>query len=189
MDGVKRVVGAIFDFLQSIVVIMAIMVMIYLFIISPQEINGQSMYPTFHNGEYILTNKIIYKFRDPKRGDIVVFKSPKNKEIDYIKRIIALPGETVRLDGNTFYVNGTPVSEPYIPAGTFIFGGSYLQEGQEVIVPNDKYFVVGDNRPHSADSREFGPIDEIDFIGMAFMRYWPFDKFWMVEHPIYSQDQ
>lgn len=185
----KRVIGAIFDFLQSIVVIMAIMVMIYLFIISPQEINGQSMFPNFKNGEYILTNKVIYKFREPKRGDVVVFKSPKNKEIDYIKRIIALPGETVRLENNTFYVNGTQIEEPYIPEGTFVFGGSFLQEGQEALVPGGRYFVVGDNRPHSADSREFGPVPIEDFIGMAFLRYWPFDEFTILPHPEYLIDQ
>jgi len=97
MDLIKRVVGAIFDFLQGIVVILAIMVMIYLFIMSPQEINGASMEPNFHNGEYILTNKIEYKLKNPARGDVVIFKSPSNKEIDYIKRIIGLPGDTVSL--------------------------------------------------------------------------------------------
>ncbi len=186
MDGVKRIVAAIFDFLQSIVVVMAVMVMLYLFIISPQEINGQSMDPFFHNGEYILTNKVIYKFRDPQRGDIVIFKSPKNKEIDYIKRIIGLPGERVRLHENAFYVNDQIVEEPYIPTDTPIYGGSFLQEDMEIIVPEGKYFVVGDNRPHSADSREFGPIGKEDFIGMAFLRYWPFARAEILPHPTYS---
>src|SRR3990170_5994866 len=116
MDLIKRFVGAVFDFLQGIVVILAILVMVYLFVMSPQEINGASMEPNFHNAEYILTNKILYKFRDPRRGDVVIFKSPKNKEVDYIKRIIGLPGETVRLENNTFYVNGQKVEEPYLPS-------------------------------------------------------------------------
>src|SRR4030043_577383 len=106
MNLIKRAFGAVFDFLQGIVVILAIMVMIYLFIMAPQEINGQSMDPTFHNGEYILTNKVEYKFTDPKRGDVVIFKSPRNKEIDYIKRVIALPGETIRLSANNYFING-----------------------------------------------------------------------------------
>jgi signal peptidase I len=186
MDTAKKILNTIFDFLQSIVVVLAIMVMIYLFIISPQEINGQSMDPFFHNGEYILTNKVVYKMRTPIRGDIVVFKSPRNKEIDYIKRVIGLPGETVSLKDSVFYVNGQKVEEPYIPEGTTIFGGSYLQEGGEITVPEGTYFVVGDNRPHSSDSREFGPIPLEDFIGMAFLRYWPFTRAEILPHPTYD---
>lgn len=186
MDLIKRWVAAFFDFLQSIVVVLAILVMIYLFVVSPQEINGASMEPNFQNGEYILTNKLLYKFREPERGDVVIFKSPRNKEIDYIKRIIGLPGDTVQLANNTFFVNGQKVEEPYLSPGIAVFGGSYLQEGQEIIVPPGTYFVAGDNRPHSSDSREFGPVPLEDFIGAAFLRYWPFDRAGVLPHPTYE---
>jgi signal peptidase I len=186
MDLIKRVVGAIFDFLQGIVVVLAVLVMVYLFIMSPQEINGASMEPNFHNGEFILTNKVLYKFRDPKRGDVIIFKSPRNKEVDYIKRIIGLPGETVKLENNTFYINGQKVEEPYLPAGIVVFGGSFLQEGSEIVVPPGQYFVSGDNRPHSSDSREFGTIAKEDFIGAAFFRYWPFSQLGIIPHPTYN---
>lgn len=188
MNLVKRAVGAVFDFLQGIVVVLAIMVMIYLFITSPQEINGASMEPNFHNGEYILTNKIEYKLKDPSRGDVVVFKSPRNKEIDYIKRVIGLPGDTVSLQNNALYVNNEKVEEPYLAADVVIFGGSYLREGEEIVVPEGMYFVVGDNRPHSSDSREFGPVPKEDFIGKAFLRYWPFSEFMVIANPVYSLD-
>lgn len=186
MEGIKRFIAGVFDFLQGIVVVLAVLVMIYLFIVSPQEINGASMEPNFHNGEYILTNKILYKFREPERGDVVIFKSPRNKEIDYIKRIIGLPGEAVMLKGNALYVNNQPVMEPYLEPGVTIFGGSFLQEGKTVVVPDGTYFVVGDNRPHSSDSREFGPIAKEDFIGVAFLRYFPFDRAGVLPHPTYS---
>lgn len=186
MDTIKRAVAAIFDFLQGIVVVLAIMVMIYLFIMSPQEINGASMEPNFHNGEYILTNKVVYKMKEPTRGDVVIFKSPRNKEVDYIKRIIGLPGDTVGLKNNKLYVNGQPVEEPYLAPDVTIFGGSYLQEGQEITVPEGLYFVAGDNRPHSSDSREFGPISKDDIIGQAFLRYWPFSLFGFIPHPSYD---
>jgi signal peptidase I len=186
MDAIKRAVGAIFDFLQGIVVILAVLVMVYLFIMSPQEINGASMEPNFHNAEYILTNKVLYKFREPKRGDVVIFKSPKNKEVDYIKRIIGLPGETVKLQNNTFYVNGQKVEEPYLPADIVVFGGSFLREGEEIVVPPGQYFVAGDNRPHSSDSREFGTIAKEDFIGAAFLRYWPISQMGTLPHPTYN---
>lgn len=186
MEAIKRAIAAFFDFLQGIVVVMAIMVMIYLFIMSPQEINGASMEPSFHNGEYILTNKIEYKLHDPERGDVVIFKSPRNKDIDYIKRIIAKPGERILLKNNAFYVNGQKVDEPYLAPDVYIFAGNFLQENQQVTVPAGKYFVSGDNRPHSSDSREFGPIAKEDFIGKAILRYWPFSMFGMINRPVYS---
>lgn len=184
--NIKKIIGAIFDFLQGIVVVLALLVMVYLFIMSPQEINGASMEPNFHNGEYILTNKVLYKFRQPVRGDIVIFKSPMNKEIDYIKRIIGLPGDTVSLKNNAIYVNGQKVEEPYLAPDVVIFGGSYLQEGQSVVVPPGSYFVLGDNRPHSSDSREFGPIALEDFIGVAILRYWPFSRMGLLPRPTYN---
>lgn len=186
MEFVKRAVAAIFNFLQSIVMILAVMVMIYLFIMSPQEIKGASMEPSFFNGEYILTNKVLYKIKNPIRGDVVIFKSPKNPEIDYIKRILGLPGDTVLLSQNTIYVNGNPVAEPYLAPETPIFGGSFLQENVEIVVPEGQYFVMGDNRPHSADSREFGPVPLEDFIGKAFLRYWPFSEFGLIPQPNYA---
>jgi signal peptidase I len=185
MGGIKRAVAAFFDFLQGIVVVLAILVMVYLFIMSPQEINGASMEPNFHNGEYILTNKILYKFRDPIRGDVVIFKSPMNKEIDYIKRVIGLPGDTVSLRDNSLWVNGEKVAEPYLAPDTPIFGGSFLGDGKSIVVPPGTYFVCGDNRPHSSDSREFGPIAKEDFIGVAIFRYFPFSQMGAITRPTY----
>lgn len=179
----KRIIGAVFDFLQSIVVIMAIMVMVYLFVMSPQEISGESMFPTFENGEYILTNKIEYKISEPKHGDVVVFKSPSNKDIDFIKRIIAVPGDRVKVINGKYYVNDKLVTENYLPAGLYTFAGSFLRENTEIVVPPGKYFVSGDNRPHSLDSREFGTIPKEDIIGKAMLRYWPFDRAGLIKNP------
>jgi signal peptidase I len=180
MEFIKRALAAFFDFLQGIVIILALMVMVYLFIMSPQEISGSSMVPTFLNAEYILTNKVEYKFHLPKRGDVVVFKSPKNKDVDYIKRVIGLPGETVKLENGKFYVNGNIVEEPYLDPELYTSGEGFLTEGDETVVPPNYYFVAGDNRPHSMDSRDFGPIPLDDFIGKALLRYFPFDRFWIV---------
>jgi signal peptidase I len=186
MDGIKRAIASVFDFLQGIVVVLALLVMVYLFIMAPQEINGASMEPNFHNGEYILTNKILYKFRDPIRGDVVIFKSPMNKEIDYIKRVIGLPGDTVALHDNSLWVNGQKVDEPYLSPDTKIFGESYLSEGKTITVPPGTYFVCGDNRTRSSDSREFGPIAKEDFIGVAIFRYFPFSQMGPINRPAYN---
>ena len=186
MDSIKRGIAAIFDFLQGIVVFLAIIVMIYLFLFSPQEINGQSMEPTFFNAELIITNKFIYKMTPPIRGDVVIFKSPKNKDIDYIKRVIGLPGDRVKLVENTYYVNSVKLDEPYLRENTPISGGSFLREGDEITVPEGKYFVSGDNRPHSSDSREFGTIPLEDFIGKGILLYWPANKFSPITTPKYA---
>jgi len=186
MEGIKRAVAAVFDFLQGIVVFLAIIVMIYLFILSPQEISGQSMEPTFFNAELIITNKFIYKIDPPKRGDVIVFKSPKNKEIDYIKRVIGLPGDKVELENGQYSVNDIKIEEPYLRPDTMTSGGSFLREGDEITVPEGEYFVSGDNRPHSSDSREFGTIPLQDFIGKGILLYWPISKLSPIKRPSYA---
>lgn len=186
MGGIKRAVAAFFDFLQGIVVVLALLVMVYLFIMSPQEINGESMEPNFHNGEFILTNKVLYKFRQPERGDVVIFKSPPDPTIDYIKRIIGLPGDTVTVQNNAMYVNGQKVVEPYLAPDTPIFGGTFLAEGQSIVLTPDTYFMMGDNRAHSSDSRDFGPVNESAFIGTAVFRYWPLSALGPIPHPTYT---
>jgi len=185
MKFLQRAIAAVFDFLQGIVAIAAVLVMIYLFIMSPQEVSGHSMEPNFQNGDYILTNKIIYKIVDPERGDIVIFKSPANPDIDYIKRIIGLPGETLELRDQHFYINGDKLVEPY-PYNKPVYGGSYLHEGEIVEIPAGVYFVSGDNRPGSSDSREFGLVAKEDFIGQALLRYWPVNSAGMISNPAYD---
>lgn len=173
---VKSVVNFFFDFLETIVVALSIFVVIYLFILQPHEIKGSSMEPNFHNNEYILTDKISYRFKDPQRGNIIVFKAPKNPDIDYIKRIIGLPGESVKIEKGDVYVNDQKLKEQYIHDKSLLFPGSFMQEGVSVTVPPGEYFVMGDNRPHSSDSREFGPIPKNSIIGKAFVRYWPLNE-------------
>lgn len=186
MEAIKNAIAKFFDFLQGIVVFLAIIVMVYLFLFSPQEINGASMEPSFFNTELIITNKFIYKISPPKRGDVVIFKSPKNKDIDYIKRVIGLPGDRVKLVNSTFYINGVKLEEPYLRPNTETAGGSFLHEGEETIVPEGEYFVCGDNRPHSSDSREFGPIPVADFIGKGIILYWPVSRFSTIANPQYT---
>jgi len=186
MNVIKRGIAAIFDFLQGIVVFLAVIVMVYLFLFSPQEINGASMEPSFFNAELIITNKFIYKVTPPVRGDVVIFKSPRNKDIDYIKRVIGVPGDRVKLSNNAYYINDIKLDEPYLRPDTQISGGSYLHEGVEITVPEGYYFVSGDNRPHSSDSREFGPIPLEDFIGKGILLYWPANRFSRIVNPTYG---
>ncbi len=144
------------------------------------------MEPNFHDGEYILTNKYEYRFADPKRGDVIVFKSPQNPDVDYIKRIIGLPGETIKLVSNHYFINGTQLDEPYLSPTLYTYNGSYLKEGVEIVIPPNHFFVSGDNRPRSSDSREWGPIDRSAIIGRSQLRYWPFDDFGVIPQVTYA---
>lgn len=169
----RKLINMFFDFLETIVVALSIFVVVYLFLVQPHEVKGSSMEPNFQNNEYILTDKISYRFTKPHRGDVVIFKSPKNPDIDYIKRVIALPGEQVKVESGAVYVNNKKLPEKYLKDETNLFPGSFVQEGVNITVGEGDLFVLGDNRPHSSDSREFGPIPEKSIIGRAFIRYWP----------------
>lgn len=170
---IKRFVNFILDFLETIVVALSIFVVIYLFLMQPHEIKGSSMEPIFHDKEYILTDKISYRLHTPVRGDVVIFKAPVNPDVDYIKRVIGLPGDKVKVQSGAVYVNGEKLKEEYLKDQTFLFPGSFLTEGVEITVPPENLFVMGDNRPHSSDSRQFGPIVINSVVGRAFFRYWP----------------
>lgn len=121
--------------------------------------------------------------RTPHRGDIVVFHSPKNNDIEFIKRIIGLPGDTILIEDSELYVNGKHIPEYYIAAKTTLVPGSFAQNGAPIIIHEDQYFVMGDNRPRSSDSREFGTIEKKSIVGQVFYRYFPTDKIGPMENP------
>lgn len=170
--------GFILEFVQSIVLALSVFVLLYLFVVQPNEVNGSSMVPNFHDKERILTDKLSYQFGEPKRGDVVVFKAPASEpcsenECEYIKRIIGLPGDRVMVSGSQVYLNGALLDQSFLPADFVTDPGEFCQEGVEVTVPESSYLVFGDNRSHSRDGREFGPINRKLILGKAFFRYWP----------------
>lgn len=184
----RNVVNFFLDFLETIVVALSIFVVIYLFIVQPHEVKGNSMEPNFHNNEYILTDKISYRFRQPQRGEVIIFKAPRNQEVDYIKRVIALPGDRIKVEKGFVYVNGEKLGEPYLKDTTSLFPGSFMQEGVEILVGEDEVMAFGDNRPHSSDSREFGPVPQNLIIGRAIIRYWPLPAFGLIPSISYELD-
>ena len=171
------------DILETIVFVGSLFIVIYLFILQPNQVRGDSMLPSFVSGDYILTSKITYKLRTPQRGDIIVFKSPGNKDIDYIKRVIGLPGDTIRISNDEVYVNNNRIQEDYISAKTNVWDGGFIKENEPITVPSNQLFVMGDNRPRSSDSREFGTISIDDIIGFVFYRYLPTDKMGPIVNP------
>lgn len=170
--------GFILEFVQSIVLALSVFVLIYLFVAQPNEVKGNSMLPNFVSGEYLLTDKISYQFGEPQVGDVVVFKAPATEpcsaeECEYIKRIRALGSDRVMVSGGKLYVNGKIVDETFLPPDYLTEPGSYLQEGVEKIIPEGEFLCLGDNRSHSRDGREFGPIKRSLIVGRAFFKYWP----------------
>jgi len=166
------------DFIQSIVLALAVFVILYLFVAQPNEVKGSSMVPNFVDKEFLLTEKISYYFNDPQRGDVVIFKAPSTEpcaaeECEYIKRVIGIPGDRVMVKEGKVYLNGKLLEQDFLPDGLITNEGQYSQEGIEVIVPEDKYLCFGDNRNHSRDGREFGPISKDLIVGKAFFKYWP----------------
>lgn len=187
MTKVLRAFGAFLaDVLEVVVLASAIFVILYLFVAQPHEVSGNSMLDNFHDGEYVLTDKVTYRFREPERGDVVIFKYPKQPELDYIKRIVGLPGDEVMLQGDQVFVynaehpEGVKLEEDFLRPGVVTEEGSYLLEGQKVKVREGEYLVLGDNRPQSSDSRDWGPVPEDLLIGRAWLRYWPPNKFSLI---------
>lgn len=186
MTLIKKIIDFVMDILETIAFVGSLFIVMYLFIMQPHQVKGASMEDTFHNGDYILTGKIAYKFGKPKRGDVVVFKSPRNPDIDYIKRVIGIGGDRIMIGNGEVYLNGVLLKENYITAKTTLMEGGFIQEGVEVTVPKGYLFVIGDNRPRSSDSREFGFIPVSDVIGKVFFRYFPPQKTGWIKNPFQS---
>jgi signal peptidase I len=184
MGIVKRIIDFVMEILETIAFVGSIFIAVYLFIMQPNQVKGASMVPTFISGDYIFTSKVTYKMRPIQRGDIVVFKEPRRGEIEYIKRVIGLPGDQIMIENGTVYLNNSPIQESYINLSTPVPPNSFLQEGITITVPAEHIFVMGDNREVSSDSREFGPVRISSIIGQVFYRYFPFNKIGGMKNPL-----
>lgn len=183
MSILKGIIMFIMEIMETVVFVGSLFIVVYLFVLQPNQIKGASMEPTFFDGNYIFTSKMTYRLRNPVHGDIVVFHSPKNPDIEYIKRVIGIPGDTVLIQNQEVFVNGERINEPYIASATTLMPGNYAQDGVPIQVPEDYYWVMGDNRPRSSDSREFGPIPLKSIVGQVFFRYFPTNMMGPVENP------
>ncbi len=162
----------------------SVFVVVYLFLMQPHQVKGSSMFPTFKDQEYLLTDKITYKQRLPMFGDVIVFKAPVNENFDFIKRVIAIPGQTVMIKEGHVYVDGNMLDEFYLPAEYTTSPGQFLAEGEEFTVPDNTVMAFGDNRDHSSDSRDWGPVPNQNIVGRVFFRYWPTKVMGVVVNPI-----
>lgn len=193
----RRGLGCLLEIVETLVLTLIIYLLIHNFIAQPFEVEQRSMTPTIVSGEYVLIDKITPRFGEYQRGDIVVFQPPPGYEqggVPFIKRVIGLPGDTITLENGDVFV--TPAGglavrlvEPYLITG--IDGTAAPTQPRDAggtsewVVPEGQYFVMGDNRPDSQDSRFFGPIERDLIVGRAWLRYFPLDRIGVIERPEY----
>ena len=143
------------------------------------------MYPNFHDQEYVLTNLIVLRFEQPKLGDVIVFKAPPNPEVDYIKRVIGVPGDSVSVrDGNVYLNNKLLDQSSFLKPDVKTYSGAFLKDGETIKVPDGDYFVMGDNRLYSSDSREWGFVPKNSIIGDSMFVYWPLNRLRFIQNPL-----
>src|SRR5579864_1973052 len=156
---------------RDLVISLAISAFIIIFLYQPVKVEGTSMMPGLDDQERIFINKFVYHLEPIERGDIVVFRYPRDPSKSFIKRVIGLAGDHIRIDEGRVYVNGKRLDEDYVPQ---VYED--LRSYPEMIVPPDSYFVLGDHRSLSNDSRDFGPVNQSYIYGKAVFGYWPMDK-------------
>ena len=157
--------------LRDLIISLAIAAFIIVFLYQPVKVEGVSMMPSLEDQERIFVNKFVYRLEAIERGDIVVFRYPRDPSKSYIKRVIGLAGDHIRVDGGQVYVNGEALDEVYVPPAY-----TDARSFPELTVPPGSYYVLGDHRSMSSDSREFGPVDQSFIYGKAVFGYWPMDK-------------
>lgn len=175
--------NAFYETLRTVVLVLLTAFIIRVFIMQPFLVQGASMEPTLTNSEYLIVEKVAYKFRQPERGEIVVFRAPVNWTENYIKRVIALPGETIKIEDSKIFINNKVLEESYIESSGVSFDNP--DYSLELTLGEDEYFVIGDNRNHSSDSRSWGPLPRQNIIGRAFIAIFPLDFFGIINSPDY----
>jgi signal peptidase I len=157
--------------LRDLVVSLAISAFIIIFLYQPVKVEGTSMMPSLEDQERIFVNKFVYRLEPIERGDIVVFRYPRDPSKSYIKRVIGMQGDDIRIDGGQVYVNGKALDETYVPS-EYTDQRSY----PDIVVPPHCFFVLGDHRSMSNDSRDFGSVNQSFIYGKAVFGYWPMEK-------------
>lgn len=191
MKLLRIIIRFFLDIIETIVVALAIFVIIYLFLVQPHQVNGNSMWPNFLDGEYLLTDKFSYRINDPNRGDVIIFQAPagarcpKEMQCDFVKRIVALPHETVTIQEGKVSVDSTLLSERYLTEDQSLETAAPGNEPFIYGLGEDEYFVLGDNRGHSSDSRAWGPVPRENIVGRAWVRYWPPQRIGLIAEAAY----
>lgn len=188
------------EYFEAIVIAVLLALFIRTFVVQAFKIPSGSMLPTLQIGDHLLVNKFIYGIKVPfsgkmvvpfkkiSRGDVVVFRFPKDRSVDYIKRVIGTPGDTVEIKNKQVFINGKPMDDPHAHISSSAILDKKVSPRDNfgpILVPEDRIFVMGDNRDNSYDSRFWGFVDQKDVLGKAFILYWS----WDIKEPLFSFDR
>lgn len=176
VSGFKYWLNFVWEILKIIVISLAIIVPIRYFLIQPFFVQGASMEPNFLDGDYLIINEISYRFENPQRGDVVIFKYPLDASQFFIKRVIGLPGETVKIEDGRIFISGKNNEKRIILNESDYLSDAYTAGVMEIVLGEEEYFVLGDNRGSSSDSRKWGALQRKLIIGKAWIRAWPFNR-------------
>ncbi len=185
-ESLRRMAASIWEVVEVILIAFITVYVIRSFVAQPFLVSGASMEPNYKNNEYLLIDELTYRFRTPERGEVIVFLYPGDEKSYFIKRIIGLPGEHVTISDNHVSIepvgSNTPmtITESYLPGSTTTFGQ------KTVVLGSDEYFVMGDNRGNSFDSRNWGPLKKDHIKGLVRLRLFPFSRFGTMSAPSYS---
>jgi signal peptidase I len=175
MENMGKTLSFFFELLKTVLLALAIVLPIRFFIFEPFVVKGTSMEPNFHQGDYLIIDKLSFRFRPPQRGEVIIFNYPLNPKQRFIKRIIGLPGEKVQIKEGRVEINGKPLQERYLPE-------NILTPGElEMTIPENQYFVLGDNRLSSLDSRQWGSLPRRNIVGRVL-----FDLRFSISFPYFS---
>lgn len=167
--------------LEMVIIAGVTVLVIRTFLAQPFLVSGASMSPNFSSGNYLIIDEITYRFNDPKRGDVIVFRYPNDLSTFYIKRIIGLPGDQVKIESGDIFINEQKIKEPYLNENNQTLGDVNLT------LEDNRYFVMGDNRYHSFDSRSWGSLAGENIIGLTRLRLFPFGAIGILERPAYTK--
>ncbi|MCI0479925.1 signal peptidase I [Candidatus Uhrbacteria bacterium] len=184
----KVVLGFLFELIQVAAISLAIIIPVRYFLVQPFYVKGASMEPNFFDHEYLIIDELSYRFRNPQRGEIVVFRYPNDPKQYFIKRVIGLPGETVEIaNGRVKIFNDEKPNGFILPEQEYL-DQLYTAASRTVTLKSDEYFVMGDNRISSLDSRYFGAIERGDVVGRVWLRGWPLDRWRQFHVPAYDDE-
>lgn len=177
----KKFLMFFWETIQTVLLALVIVLPVRYFIFQPFLVQGSSMEPNFYRGDYLIVDELSYRIREPKRGEVIVFKYPGNPRLRFIKRIIGLPGEDIKIENGQILINGKILDESNYLSKETITDGFF-----RIKLKENEYFVLGDNRMASSDSRRWGPLPKNNIVGRALFRAWPFSALAKIEAPNYS---
>ena len=166
----KQFLLSLLEILEVVIVAVVSIYLVYAFIAQPFKVDGKSMEPNFSTGDYLIVDEITYRFREPVRGEVIVLHNPTNEEEFFIKRVVGLPGEQILVSDNKVFVDGERIDEEYLSTDI------KMSDTPPFELREDEFFVMGDNRGSSFDSRDWGPLGRHQIVGVVRIRFWPFGE-------------